>query len=83
MTFSEVVDWDGGKLQMVASDRADRVAPFRDTQSPVVSRPEASPTAGDVRPSDVSSICALVAVMLVELAWIGLLLFLARVFIFT
>jgi hypothetical protein len=66
---------------MVASDRMDERAPRRDQPSTVMSKPEAGPVGAAIRRSGVPWIFALVIVVLIELAWLGLLIFVARVLI--
>jgi hypothetical protein len=55
---------------------------YRSAHAPVVSHPELELVARDGDRSAIPSICAILVLMLVELAWFGLLLFLARTLIF-
>jgi hypothetical protein len=55
---------------------------FGGAHAPAASHPELELVARDGDRSAIPSICAILVLMLVELAWFGLLLFLARTLIF-
>jgi hypothetical protein len=61
--------------------RTDQLAATKAEPATVAAPPERALSGGGIRPSTILSICALVIFLLVELAWIGLLFFLARAFI--
>jgi hypothetical protein len=65
---------------VVASDQMDQLAPFRNKPPTVESQSEAGLAVA--RRSAVPWVCALIVALLIEIAWIVLLLFFVRVVIF-
>lgn len=61
----------------------EKLLPFRSAPPAATPHPELDLVARDRGRSTIPSLCAVVVLLLVELAWFGLLLFLARTLIFT